>query len=52
MTDNESTREDRDRYRRTSKDRDEYGGGEQGSYNREGSREAYKGGYDPGFLAG
>ena len=56
MTDNESTREDRDRYRRTSKDRDEYGGdahaGEQGGYDRESSREEYKGGYDPGFLAG
>ena len=43
-------------YRRTGKDRDEYGGdahaGEQGGYDRESSREEYKGGYDPGFLAG
>ncbi len=56
MTNYENTREDRDRYRRTSKDRDEYGGDahadEQGGYDRESSREAYKGGYDPGFLAG
>ena len=40
----------------TSKDRGEYGGdahvGEQGGYDRESSREEYKGGYDPGFLAG
>ena len=35
----------------TSKDRGEYGG-EQGGYERESSREEYKGGYDPGLLAG
>jgi len=40
----------------TSKDCGEYGGdahvGEQGGYDRESSREEYKGGYDPGLLAG
>jgi hypothetical protein len=40
----------------TSKDRGEYGGDahadEPGDYDRESSREEYKGGYDPGFLAG
>jgi hypothetical protein len=56
MTNNERMREDWDRYHRTSRDRDECcgdaHGGEQGGYGWESSREEYKGGYDPGFLAG
>jgi hypothetical protein len=51
MTYSESMREDQGRYWRTSKNLDERSG-EQDDCNREISREEYKGGYDPGFLAG
>jgi hypothetical protein len=51
MTYSESMREGQGRYWRTSKNLDERSG-EQDDCNQEISREEYKGGYDPGFLAG